>query len=118
MIEDSVQFPDELRPRVQTTLVILKPENFTRPSRRPGNIIDVFAGSGCYFVGAKLFAMTVNQVLEFYGKNPQLKDQLRAPIFEDKAVDFIFELAEVSDKAVTREELMRDPDEPPASESK
>lgn len=58
------------------------------------------------------------QVLEFYGKNPQLKDQLRAPIFEDKAVDFIFELAEVSDKPVTREELLRDPDEPPASESK
>jgi trigger factor len=46
------------------------------------------------------------QVLEFYGKNPQLKEQLRAPIFEEKTVDFILELAKVSDKPVTPEELI------------
>ena len=67
VIEHSVTFDDDIRPRVQTTLVILKPENFARPSRRPGNIIDVFAATGCYFVGAKLFGMAVNQGLEFYG---------------------------------------------------
>ena len=46
------------------------------------------------------------QVLEFYGKNAELKERLRAPIFEEKTVDFILELAKVSDKSVTPEELI------------
>ena len=47
------------------------------------------------------------QVLEFYGKNAQLKEQLRAPIFEEKTVDFILELARVTEKAVTPEDLLK-----------
>jgi len=47
------------------------------------------------------------QVLEFYGKNAQLKEQLRAPIFEEKTVDFILELAKVNEKSVTPEELLK-----------
>jgi trigger factor len=47
------------------------------------------------------------QVLEFYGKNAQLKEQLRAPIFEEKTVDFILELAKVIEKSVTPEELLK-----------
>ena len=47
------------------------------------------------------------QVLEFYGKNPELREQLRAPIFEEKTVDFILELAKVSEKTVTPEELFK-----------
>ncbi|MBV8394163.1 MAG: trigger factor [Alphaproteobacteria bacterium] len=46
-------------------------------------------------------------VLEFYGKNVELKEQLRAPIFEEKTVDFILELAKVTEKSVTPEELMK-----------
>jgi len=46
------------------------------------------------------------QVLEFYGKNAELKEQLRAPIFEEKTVDFILELAKVAEKPVTPEELL------------
>jgi trigger factor len=34
-----------------------------------------------------------------------MRQQLRAPIFEDKVIDYVVELAEVSDKDVTREEL-------------
>lgn len=62
------------------------------------------------------------QVLEFYGKNAELKEQLRAPIFEEKTVDFILELAKVAEKSVTPEELMKaardaeeEPSETPAS---
>ncbi|MFO1080677.1 MAG: trigger factor [Reyranellaceae bacterium] len=47
------------------------------------------------------------QVLEFYGKNAELKEQLRAPIFEEKTVDFILELAKVAENAVTPEELLK-----------
>jgi len=47
------------------------------------------------------------QVMEFYGKNAELKEQLRAPLFEEKTVDFILELASVTDKTVAPDELMK-----------
>ena len=48
------------------------------------------------------------QVFEFYEKNPMALASLRAPIYEDKVVDFLVELAKVTDKTVTREELFAD----------
>jgi trigger factor len=51
------------------------------------------------------------KVYDYYRSNPQLLAELRAPIYEDKAVDYILELAKVSDKSVTPEELYADPDE-------
>ena len=60
------------------------------------------------------------QVMEFYGKNAELKEQLRAPIFEEKTVDFILELAKVAEKSVTPEELLkaaREADEEKAAEA-
>jgi trigger factor len=50
------------------------------------------------------------QVYDYYRSNPQLLAELRAPIFEDKTVDYIHELAKVSEKVVTPEELYADPD--------
>lgn len=58
------------------------------------------------------------QVIEFFRKNPQAVDSLRAPILEDKVVDYVLEIAKVEEKDVTSEELMRDPDEAPAAETK
>ncbi len=55
------------QPNVQTSLVMLKPDNFERRSRRPGNIVDVFSLTGLKIVGAKLFNMTAAQGEEFYG---------------------------------------------------
>lgn len=52
------------------------------------------------------------KVVEFYAKNPNAQMELRAPIFEDKVVDFSLELADVTDKPVAAEELFRmEPDE-------
>ncbi len=51
------------------------------------------------------------QVFEFYEKNPNALASLRAPIYEDKAIDFIIELADVTDKKVTKEELFADSDD-------
>jgi trigger factor len=45
------------------------------------------------------------QVLEFFRKNPQAAENLRAPIFEEKVVDFVIELAKVTDKQVEPEAL-------------
>lgn len=50
------------------------------------------------------------QVFEFYQKNPQALAQIRAPLYEDKVVDFIVAMAEVTDQSVTREELFKDPE--------
>lgn len=55
------------------------------------------------------------EVWDFYRKNPSALAQLRAPIYEDKVVDFILELANVTDKKVTREELYKDDDEKSAA---
>ena len=51
------------------------------------------------------------QVIEFFSKNPQAAESLRGPIFENKVVDYVIELAKVEDKTVTPEELA---DVPPA----
>jgi len=40
------------------------------------------------------------QVLEFYKNTPEALANLRAPLFEDKVVDFIVDLAKVSDRSV------------------
>ncbi|MHA7773023.1 trigger factor [Roseibium sp. M-1] len=45
------------------------------------------------------------QVFEFYKNNQQALASLRAPIYEEKVVDFMLELAKVTDKTVSKEEL-------------
>ncbi|MBS4011606.1 MAG: trigger factor [Roseovarius sp.] len=45
------------------------------------------------------------EFFEFVQKNPQMRQQLRAPIFEDKVIDYVVELAEVTDKELSKEEL-------------
>jgi hypothetical protein len=54
------------------------------------------------------------QVLDFYRQNPGAIDTLRAPIFEDKVIDFIIELAKIGERTVTPQELLAMPD--PAGE--
>lgn len=50
------------------------------------------------------------EVWDYYRNNANALAQLRAPIYEDKVVDFILELANVTEKKVTREELLKDDD--------
>ncbi len=47
------------------------------------------------------------QFFEFVQKNPQMQQQLRAPLFEDKVVDFIVAGAKMKDKDVTKEALQK-----------
>lgn len=51
------------------------------------------------------------QVFEYYRKNRQALEALRAPVFEDKVVDFILELASVTEKPVSIEELTKEEEE-------
>jgi trigger factor len=48
------------------------------------------------------------KVIEYYQKSPQALIQLRAPLYEEKVVDFIVELAKVTERKVTPEELAKE----------
>jgi trigger factor len=47
------------------------------------------------------------EFFEFVQKNPQMQQQMRAPLFEDKVVDYVFELATVTDKEVSKDALQK-----------
>ena len=47
------------------------------------------------------------QVYDYYRKNPQALAGLRAPVFENKVVDFVAEKGEINDKKMTRAELAK-----------
>jgi len=51
------------------------------------------------------------EVWDYYRNNANALAQLRAPIYEDKVVDFLLELANVTEKKVSREELFKEEDD-------
>jgi len=55
------------------------------------------------------------KVVEYFQKTPEALAQIRAPLFEDKVVDFILEMAQIDDRIVPTEELYRDPEAAPAA---
>ena len=63
---------------------------------------------------ARQFPGQEQQVFQFYASNPQAQAEIRAPLFEDKVVDFIAELATVNDRKVDKETLFADPEDEPA----
>ncbi len=79
IVTHAVKLPPDVR--AETTLVILKPDNFRRGSARPGNIVDMFARTGLFIVGAKVLHLTVAQAEEFYGPLRKVfVDRLRANV--------------------------------------
>ena len=71
---------------------------------------------------ASRFPSQEQEVISFYRGNPQAKEQLKGPILENKVVDFILEIAKVTEKKISAEELLADPDvkatAPPAKKAK
>ncbi|MBO6549708.1 MAG: trigger factor [Rhizobiales bacterium] len=67
---------------------------------------------------ASQFPGQERQVLTFYQQNPQALAELRAPLFEEKVVDFIIELADVSEKIVSIDELTKFDEEENEGEAK
>ena len=62
---------------------------------------------------ARQFPGQEQQVFQFYANNPQAQAEIRAPLFEDKVVDFIAELATVNERKVDKETLFADPEDEP-----
>ena len=55
---------------------------------------------------ARQFPGQEKQVIEFYRKNPGALNELRAPVYEEKVINFALELAKLSEKKVTPAQLM------------
>ncbi len=60
---------------------------------------------------ARGFPGEERKVLEYFQQNPEAANHLRAPLFEDTVVDFILEMANVTERTVSVDELLQDSDE-------
>jgi nucleoside diphosphate kinase len=79
----NISYPDP--PRIEKTLVIIKPDNWTRNSSRPGTIIDMFSRTGLRIVGIKVHRFTMAQALEFYGPVEAVLTEKLSPSFGKRA---------------------------------
>jgi trigger factor len=61
---------------------------------------------------ARQYGMQPQEIFDMLRQNPDAAAQIRAPLFEDKVVDLLFTKATVTDKKVTKEELLKDDDLP------
>ena len=60
---------------------------------------------------ARMFPGQEKQVWDFYRNNEQALAQLRAPIYEERVVDHISKLIKITDKTVSKDELLKEEDE-------
>jgi len=76
-IVQNVVHPDPSK--IERTLVIIKPDNWTHNSSRPGAIIDMFSRTGLRIIGMKIHHFSLSEALDFYGPVENvLKDKLSA----------------------------------------
>ncbi len=99
------EYHDIAERRVRLGLVLAKIGEQNGITVAPDEIQRAIAARARQFPGQE------QAVFNFYTNNPQAAAEIRAPLFEDKVVDFIAELAEVTDHKVDRETLFLDPDE-------
>ena len=64
-IVQNVVYPDPSK--IERTLVIIKPDNWTHNSSRPGTIIDMFSRTGLRIIGIKVHRFSLAEAMEFYG---------------------------------------------------
>jgi trigger factor len=65
---------------------------------------------------ARQFPGQEQQVFQYYANNTQAQAEIRAPLFEEKVVDFIAELAQITERKVDRETLFADPEDEPGTQ--
>ncbi|MDR1507839.1 MAG: nucleoside-diphosphate kinase [Treponema sp.] len=83
----NIDYPDPSK--IEQTLVIIKPDNWTYASSKPGTIIDMFSRTGLRIVATKLHRFSLAQVLSFYGS---VKDALKkklAPSAGERAKELL-----------------------------
>ena len=63
------------------------------------------------FEEARRYPGQEQMVMEYFQKNPEAMQQIAGPIFEDKVIDFILEMAKVTDVTIDTDTLYNAPDE-------
>jgi len=119
-IEDEEQSEDELRDeyrkiaerRVRLGLVLSEIGQSNNVEIKAEELNQALAAEARRYPGQE------QAVIRYFRENPQALAQLRAPLYEDKVVDFILEMAQVTDKTVSREELETEPEDMDAKPKK
>jgi nucleoside diphosphate kinase len=93
-IIQNITYPDPSR--IEKTLVIIKPDNWTHNSSRPGTIIDMFSRTGLRIVGIKVHRFTMAQALEFYGPVEAVLCEKLSPSFGKRAREILEKEFDVS----------------------
>ncbi|MBN8608356.1 MAG: trigger factor [Caulobacterales bacterium] len=65
-------------------------------------------------IQARNFPGQEQQIFQAYQRNPQLVAQVRAPLYEEKVVDYVLELVDVKNETVSRDELFAEDEAPGA----
>ncbi len=87
ILDNAIRLADD--ENVEQALVIIKPDNFTFPSSRPGNIIDIFSRTGLRLIGTKVQQMSLAQGQEFYGPVQNVLREKLGGRAVDKACDVL-----------------------------
>jgi nucleoside diphosphate kinase len=86
IIENIPAPPGEKKER---TLIIIKPDNWTYASARPGEILDMFSQTGLKIIGVKVSTLSLVQALEFYGPVEEVLREKLSPLFGKKARELL-----------------------------
>jgi nucleoside diphosphate kinase len=83
----NVIYPDPSK--IERTLVIIKPDNWTYNSSRPGTIIDMFSRTGLRVIGIKVHRFSLAEALDFYGPVETVLKEKLASGFGKKAQEHL-----------------------------
>lgn len=86
-IIENMEYPNSLK--IERTLVIIKPDNWTFASARPGMIIDMFSQTGLRIIGVKIHHMALEDALDFYGPVEGVLKEKLSPVFGKKARELL-----------------------------
>ena len=75
--------------KIERTLVIIKPDNWTHNSSRPGTIIDMFSRTGLRIIGIKVHRFSLAEALDFYGPVEAVLKERLAPSFGQRAKEIL-----------------------------
>jgi trigger factor len=119
-MEDEDQSEDELQTEYRTIAERRVRLGLVLSEIGQGNNVEIKADelNQALAMEARRYPGQEQAVIKYFRENPQALAQLRAPLYEDKVVDFILEMAQVTDKTVTREELEAEPEDVDAKPKK
>lgn len=83
----NVVYPDPSK--IERTLVIIKPDNWTRNSSRPGTIIDMFSRTGMRIVGVKIHRFSLSEAIDFYSPVETILKEKLALAYGKKAREIL-----------------------------